>query len=113
MINPETLIVGSGGTKGFLFIGALEVFNEKGILKNVKKYVGVSVGSIISLYMILGFTTLEILNKAIDLDLFKSTKFELNKIIEKKGLIKGFFLGISRLLKCHPFSKKSGFDPVE
>lgn len=33
--------------------------------------------------------------------------------IEKKGLIKGFFLGISRLLKCHPFSKKSGFDPVK
>lgn len=33
--------------------------------------------------------------------------------IEKKGLIKGFFLGISRLLKCHPFSRKSGYDPVE
>jgi putative membrane protein insertion efficiency factor len=33
--------------------------------------------------------------------------------IEKKGLIKGFFLGISRLSKCHPFSKKSGFDPVK
>jgi putative component of membrane protein insertase Oxa1/YidC/SpoIIIJ protein YidD len=33
--------------------------------------------------------------------------------IEKKGLIKGFLLGISRLSKCHPFSKKSGFDPVE
>jgi uncharacterized protein len=33
--------------------------------------------------------------------------------IEKKGLIKGFFLGICRILKCHPFSKKSGFDPVK
>jgi len=33
--------------------------------------------------------------------------------INKKGLIKGFLLGISRLCKCHPFSKKSGFDPVE
>lgn len=33
--------------------------------------------------------------------------------IEKKGLIKGFVKGICRLLKCHPFSKKSGFDPVE
>lgn len=33
--------------------------------------------------------------------------------IAKKGLIKGFLLGISRLSKCHPFSKKSGFDPVE
>jgi len=33
--------------------------------------------------------------------------------IEKKGLIKGFLLGTFRLLKCHPFSKKSGFDPVK
>lgn len=33
--------------------------------------------------------------------------------IEKKGLIKGLFMGICRLLKCHPFSKKDGFDPVK
>jgi putative component of membrane protein insertase Oxa1/YidC/SpoIIIJ protein YidD len=33
--------------------------------------------------------------------------------LNKKGLIKGFLLGIFRLCKCHPFSKKSGFDPVE
>jgi uncharacterized protein len=33
--------------------------------------------------------------------------------LKKKGLIKGFFLGVCRLSKCHPFSKKSGFDPVE
>ena len=33
--------------------------------------------------------------------------------IEKKGLIKGLFLGILRILKCHPFSKKSGYDPVK
>ena len=33
--------------------------------------------------------------------------------IEKKGLIKGFLLGTSRLLRCHPFSKKSGFDPLK
>jgi uncharacterized protein len=33
--------------------------------------------------------------------------------IEQKGFLKGFYLGVCRLLKCHPFSKKSGFDPVE
>ena len=33
--------------------------------------------------------------------------------IEKKGLLKGIFLGILRLLKCHPFSKKSGYDPLK
>ncbi|MBU6139938.1 MAG: membrane protein insertion efficiency factor YidD [Proteobacteria bacterium] len=33
--------------------------------------------------------------------------------ISKKGLFRGFLLGIKRLLSCHTFSKKSGFDPVE
>jgi putative membrane protein insertion efficiency factor len=33
--------------------------------------------------------------------------------IEKKGLIKGIYKGFLRILKCHPLSKKSGFDPVE
>lgn len=31
--------------------------------------------------------------------------------IEKFGLTKGFFLGVKRLGKCHPFHK-GGFDPV-
>ncbi|NCC98106.1 MAG: membrane protein insertion efficiency factor YidD [Bacteroidia bacterium] len=31
--------------------------------------------------------------------------------IKKHGPIKGFFLGIKRLLKCHPWGG-SGYDPV-
>ena len=32
--------------------------------------------------------------------------------IKKYGLYKGFYLGIKRILKCHPLSKTSGWDPV-
>ncbi len=31
--------------------------------------------------------------------------------IEKFGVIKGVYLGIKRILRCHPYSK-GGFDPV-
>ncbi|HDS01217.1 MAG TPA: membrane protein insertion efficiency factor YidD [candidate division Zixibacteria bacterium] len=31
--------------------------------------------------------------------------------LNKHGL-KGIFMSIKRILKCHPFSKKSGYDPV-
>jgi len=31
--------------------------------------------------------------------------------VEKYGL-KGFFIGIKRLIKCHPFNK-GGLDPLE
>ncbi|MBE6965132.1 MAG: membrane protein insertion efficiency factor YidD [Oscillospiraceae bacterium] len=32
--------------------------------------------------------------------------------IEKYGVFKGGYLAIRRILRCHPFSKKSGYDPV-
>jgi len=32
--------------------------------------------------------------------------------IQKYGPYKGFWLGMKRILRCHPFSKKSGYDPV-
>jgi uncharacterized protein len=31
--------------------------------------------------------------------------------IEQKGVLKGLYLGVKRLLRCHPFCK-GGFDPV-
>jgi len=31
--------------------------------------------------------------------------------LEKHGVVKGLYLGIKRVLKCHPWGK-SGYDPV-
>ena len=32
--------------------------------------------------------------------------------VEKYGALKGGFLALRRILRCHPFSRKSGYDPV-
>lgn len=32
--------------------------------------------------------------------------------IETHGAISGFWLAIKRILKCHPYSKSNGYDPV-
>ena len=36
----------------------------------------------------------------------------MRQAITKYGAVKGFFLGIKRILKCNPFSK-GGYDPVK
>ena len=35
----------------------------------------------------------------------------MHQAIEKRGLAKGLYLGMKRLLRCHPFSR-GGVDPV-
>ena len=32
--------------------------------------------------------------------------------LEKYGPIKGTYLAVKRILRCNPFSKKGGYDPV-
>ena len=35
----------------------------------------------------------------------------MKQAIEKYGVIKGFWLGVKRICRCHPFNK-GGYDPV-
>ncbi len=36
-----------------------------------------------------------------------------NQAVDKYGAFKGGYLSVKRLLKCHPFSGKHGYDPVK
>jgi len=55
MWKPDIVILGPGGIKGFLELGVLYALQNNNLLENVHTYVGVSVGSIISLLLVCGF----------------------------------------------------------
>jgi predicted acylesterase/phospholipase RssA len=69
---PTTLILSPGGVKGFLHLGALSVLDDKGILNNINRYVGISIGAVISLLLILGYNVIDILYHSMDFpDIFE------------------------------------------
>jgi NTE family protein len=60
MEEIDTLIICGGGMKSCAIIGALNYLDEKGILKNIKKYAGTSAGSFIITLLVINYTPNEI-----------------------------------------------------
>jgi len=61
-ISYNALVMSGGGTKGFCTLGALQYLYDNKIFdnSNIKYYIGTSVGSIISYFLSIGYTPIEI-----------------------------------------------------
>jgi predicted acylesterase/phospholipase RssA len=57
----DTLVLSGGSVNGITTLGALQYMWDHNKLKNIKKYYGTSVGSIISYLLIIGYEPVEIL----------------------------------------------------
>jgi len=84
---PRTLVIGPGGVKGMMILGCLVPLEDIHYLKYIDTYCGVSVGSIISLLLIVGYKVREIISKACKYDFFQNSCFDMTKIIEHKGML--------------------------
>lgn len=58
--KPDLIVLGPGGVKGLLEVSSLILLDQLDILSNVTTFVGVSIGSIIALLCVLGYTPAEI-----------------------------------------------------
>lgn len=56
----DTLILSSGGTRGFATLGALVALEERGLLQTIQHHVGCSVGSLIALFLNIGMSASEV-----------------------------------------------------
>lgn len=92
MIPPKRIALSGGGMKGIAHIGALEVLEERGLLKCVKEYIGTSVGALISFCICIGYTLKEIRSIAFELDFSLTQNFDLDNVmlcIERFGIEDG------------------------
>ena len=88
MWKPVILVIGPGGIKGFLELDALAGLERAGMLVDVKTFVGVSVGAIIRLLLIVGYTVMDIIVEAADTNIFEDfSSVSLKDMKENIGLV--------------------------
>lgn len=88
MKKYNTMVLAGGGMKGFAMLGSLEFLYQKGILKNIKKYIGTSIGSVLSLMMIIGYRPTEVILYLIQSNNFKKFKiYNIMSGISGKGFV--------------------------
>ena len=88
MWKPTVLVLPPGGQKGFLELGSLSYFEEVNFIDDVHTVIGCSVGSIIGLLLVVGYTVLEIISEAADTDLFHDiSSLNLKEIRDNIGLL--------------------------
>ena len=59
-MNIENLALSGGGLKGIVYGGCFQALEECGILKNIKRLAGTSVGALFGYGILLGFTSSQI-----------------------------------------------------
>lgn len=64
----ENLVLEGGAVKGYAHVGAIIALDKAGILKNIKKIAGSSIGSLIATAVALGFTSKELAEGILELN---------------------------------------------
>jgi len=102
----ENIILSGGGVKGLAYIGMLEYIENTRILKNIKEYVGCSIGAFACLTFILGYRSKD-LKKIIDnINLEDMLEYKFSNFFDDYGLDNG--KKIEKFIKL--FIKTKSFD---
>jgi len=83
-MNYESLHLTSGGVNGYAILSSIYVLNKMKCLNNINKYIGESVGSIISTLLILKYNSLDIFKVLISNDIediYLNNEFQKNNIV--------------------------------
>jgi len=97
MVN---LTIGGGNFKGISYVGALEYLYQNNLIKKIENFYGSSVGTILGIFYIIGYTPFEIFNILLNLNLQDYWDFSFNNIEYSFSLISdSFFKKIKELFE--------------
>jgi len=72
MDEYDVLVLSGGGIKGIMMIGSLEYLNQLQYLSSIRTYIGTSVGAILSLLLVVGYSPKDIFVRMMTSDMFES-----------------------------------------
>lgn len=86
MKQYDTLILSGGAVKGFALLGALQYAMDNGIMKNIHKMIGTSIGAIIAYLICIGYAPVEIMVILCQTNfLGKLTNFDIYNVVHGTG----------------------------
>ena len=85
----EEICIGGGGTKGIAFLGALYELEKNGLIDNLKKISGTSIGGFFAVLLSIGYKPSEILTELFKIDLTDIKDIDITGILINKSLMKG------------------------
>lgn len=86
--NYDTLILSGGSTKGFGIVGSLQYLHDNGMLSQIKKFIGTSIGAIIAYLVCIGYNPIEIMIVSCQKQIFeKMTNIDIMNVMQGSGAI--------------------------
>lgn len=89
MNEKEILVLSGGSLKGIAHIGVLKALEEKNILKNIKTFAGTSIGGIISVLYVIGYSPQELNEIVNSLNFNLMRDVNIDTLFEKYGVDNG------------------------
>ncbi len=85
-MNYKHLVISGGGIKGFISIGAIKYLEEICLLRNFISYTGSSVGAILVFLISIGYTSTELINIILKIDVMKYLTVDIDNIYTNLGI---------------------------
>ena len=81
------LILGGGSYKGLIFLGVMHYLYKSNKLKNINKFYGCSIGSVIGIFIIMGVEPIEIFHQLMNIPFSNYTKMDVNLLLNDFTLV--------------------------
>lgn len=107
-----TLVISGGAIKGILSLGALHYIYKKEFEKTITTFIGTSIGAIISYFLILGYTPLDLITYVCTHPIFEDiTELNIHKLINGNGAMS--FTKIQDVLEKMTLEKEGQFHTLK